>query len=271
MLPQTQTVAGFTYRESGRPEAPALVLLHGIGSTSAGWRLQYEPLGAHFRVLAWDAPGYGGSQPLPGDAPSTEDYARALARLLDALGVRSALIGTNSWGTPTGVAFARLFPQCVRALVLGGPAAGWGSLPRQEREKRVAERLARVAALGMQKMREEDSAELVAPGTRAEVIGWIRGAEGLHPEGYAQAARMLAAADVPREIAAVACPVTVVAGELDRRTPPETNAKRIAAAAPGSRLVMVPNCGHLPHLEHPEAFNAEVLRVQKSVSQASPA
>ena len=262
MLPELRTAADLAYRESGRGDAPALVLLHGIGSTSAGWRLQYGPLGGHFRVIAWDAPGYGGSKPLAGEAPGAEDYARALARLLDALGVRTAIIGTSSWGTPTGVVFARLFPARVRALVLGGPTAGWGALEQQERAQRLAARLEHVAGLGMKKIREQDAAELVAPGTRAEVLGWIKSAEGLSVAGYSQAARMMAAVDVPREIAGVGCPVTVVSGVLDRRTPPELHAKRIAAAAPNATLQMVPGCGHLPHLEHPEVFNAAVLAMR---------
>ena len=54
MLPPLQTAAGIAYRESGTRDAPALVLLHGIGSTSAGWRLQYGPIGEHFRVVGWD-------------------------------------------------------------------------------------------------------------------------------------------------------------------------------------------------------------------------
>src|SRR5687767_1628716 len=77
MLPESQAAAGVSYRESGRKDAPVLVLLHGIGSTSAGWRLQYGPLGERFRVIAWDAPGYGGSAPLAGEAPPVEAYARA--------------------------------------------------------------------------------------------------------------------------------------------------------------------------------------------------
>lgn len=270
-LPAPQTAAHITYRESGRSDAPALVLLHGIGSTSAGWRLQYEPLGRQFRVIAWDAPGYGGSRPLPGEAPGVEHYAQALARLMDALHVEQAILGTNSWGTPTAVAFARLYPQRVRALVLGGPAAGWGAAPKAEREQRTAARIERVKLLGMKKMREEDASDLVAPGTRAEVIQWITSAEGLHAEGYAQAARMLAAADVPRDIAAVKCPVRVVSGEKDTRTPPETNSKRIAAAAPNATLQMVPECGHLPHLEHPEVFNAAVLEMLRALTQANTA
>jgi pimeloyl-ACP methyl ester carboxylesterase len=271
MLPELRNTADFTYREAGRKDLPALVLLHGIGSTSAGWRLQYGPLGEHFRVIAWDAPGYGGSKPLAGEAPSAEAYAQALARLLDALGIDQAIIGTNSWGTPTGVVFARLYPRRVRALVLGGPAAGWGAASKQEREQRIAARIERVTALGMKKMREEDATELVAPGTRAEVLAWISGAEGLHVAGYAQAARMLGAVDVPREAATVKCPARVVAGEKDRRTPPETNARRIAAALANATLQMIPDCGHLPHLEVPEIFNAAVLGMLKEAGQPSAA
>jgi pimeloyl-ACP methyl ester carboxylesterase len=271
MLPEPKSAADLSYRESGRDDAPALVLLHGIGSTSAGWRLQYGPLGEHFRVIAWDAPGYGGSTPLAGVAPSVEDYAHALARLLDALGVGSALIGTNSWGTPTGVVFARLFPARVRALVLGGPTSGWGWMPAEERARRRAARIERVTTLGVKKMREEDAVDLVAPGTRAEVLEWIRGAAGLHRAGYVQAVHMLAAVDVPREAAGVQCPATVVAGELDRRTPPETNARKIAAALPKGSLQMVANCGHLPHLEHPDVFNAAVLARLQVVGQPSAA
>lgn len=271
MLPELRNAADITYRESGHQNAPALVLLHGIGSTSAGWRLQYGPLGEHFRVVAWDAPGYGGSKALAGAAPSAEAYAQALARLLDAIGVKNAIVGTNSWGTPTGVVFARIFPQRVRALILGGPAAGWGALSDQERATRLAERIERVTTLGTQKMREDDAAKLVAPGTRAEVLAWIKGAEGLTAAGYVQAAHMLAAVDVPREAAAVHCPAKVLAGELDTRTPPATNAKRIAAALAGATLQMIPNCGHLPHLEHPETFNAAVLEMLKAVGQPSTA
>lgn len=267
MLPEIRTAEGFTYRESGRADAPALALLHGIGSTSAAWRLQYGPLGEHFRVVAWDAPGYGGSAPLAGESPPAEDYARALARWLDALGIREAILGTNSWGTPTAVVFARLFPQRVRALVLGGPAAGWGWLPREERDRRLASRIKRARTLGMKTMREDDANELVAPGASDEVRQWIRSAEGLRVEGYVQAAHMLAAVDVVREATGLACPARVVAGELDKRTPPDANAKRIAAAMANARLVMIEDCGHLPHLEHPGRFNAEVLEAAREAGR----
>ncbi len=62
---QMLEISGATqaYRESGSGEQ-VLVLLHGISSGSGSWVQQLETLGHHFRVIAWDAPGYGLSDPL---------------------------------------------------------------------------------------------------------------------------------------------------------------------------------------------------------------
>ena len=259
-LPELKTAAGISYRESGGRDSPALVLLHGIGSTSAGWRLQFGPLGRSFRVIAWDAPGYGHSTPLAGEAPEPETYARALAGLLDALGVGKALIGSNSWGTPTAITFARLYPARATALVLGGPTAGLGGLAPEERDQRVRDRTERIRNLGPDRMRQEDAGRLVAPGASAELLGWIRSASGVTVEGYSQAARMMGRIDCVRDIAALDCPIVVVSGEKDIVTPPEANSKRLAAAAKRGTLEMIPDCGHLPHLEFPERFNAAVMR-----------
>ena len=267
--PELKIAAGISYRESGNPGLPPLVLLHGIGSTSAGWRLQFAPLGKRMRVIAWDAPGYGQSKPLAGEAPEPEAYARALAGLLDALGVKQALVGSNSWGTPTAITFARLYPARVSGLVLGGPTAAMGGLPATEREQRMKERIERIRSLGPEKMREQDAARLVAPGTRAEVLGWVRGSAGLTVEGYVQAVRMMGRIDCVRDIAALDCPIIVVSGEKDIVTPPEANSKKLAAAAKRATLEMFPDCGHLPHLEFPERFNNAVLRAAALLSRAA--
>jgi pimeloyl-ACP methyl ester carboxylesterase len=260
-LPEVRRAAGLSYRESGRRDAPALVLLHGIGSTSAGWRDQYASLGERFRVVGWSAPGYHDSAPLPGEAPAASDYAAALARLLDALSVDDAALVTNSWGTLVALAFATVYPKRVRALVLGGPTVGSHGLSPVQRAERAAERIARVRGLGLQAMRVQDAPRLVSGTAPQPVVQWvIHGIAGEAPtaDGYCQAARMLYDTDGVELIRSLAHPVLVISGTEDVITPPERNARLLAAAARSARFAAIEACGHLPHLEKPAAFNGLV-------------
>ncbi|MFX8668663.1 alpha/beta fold hydrolase, partial [Acinetobacter baumannii] len=61
------------YREAGQGEA--LVLLHGIGGCADSWKHQFETLSRSYRVIAWDAPGYGSSASLDVIRPIARDYA----------------------------------------------------------------------------------------------------------------------------------------------------------------------------------------------------
>jgi pimeloyl-ACP methyl ester carboxylesterase len=53
-------------------------------------------------------------------------------------------------------------------------------------------------------------------------------------------------------LSAISCPTLVLVGENDQGTPPALS-EEIAAAIPGSRLVVVPDCGHMSTLERPQA------------------
>jgi pimeloyl-ACP methyl ester carboxylesterase len=263
MLPEPQSLAlshgRLTFRESGRKDAAALVLLHGIGSTSVGWRGQYGPLGECFRVIAWNAPGYRDSDPLPGEAPSAGDYARVLAELLAQIDVAKMWIASNSWGTLIAIAMATLHPDRVRGLVLGGPTAGYSGLAEAERRQQAEARAERIRSLGPVRMRAEDAPRLVGPGASTELLDELkRGGDELTVEGYVQAARMLYATDAVPVIAKLAHPVLVISGAADIVTPPAANAERLAAAAENGRIESWPGIGHLPHLEDPARFNATV-------------
>lgn len=258
-LPSLRSAAGLSYRESGRPGSPPVVLLHGIGSTCAVWRDQYGPLGERFRVVAWNAPGYHESAPLPEESPTAREYARSLARLLDALDIAEADLVTNSWGTLCALAFAAAHPKRVRSLVLGGPTAGSHGLSPEQREKLCAERIARLRCLGLAAMRQQDAPRLVAAGATPHAIAWAgQGVPGEAPteQGYCQAARMLYATDGVELARALDKRVLVISGTEDVITPPEKNAHRLVEAARSARLAMVEGCGHLPHVEKPERFNS---------------
>lgn len=263
-LPALQEAAGVTYRERGTGEP--VVFLHGIGSTSSAWRDQYAPLGERVRVVAWTAPGYHASTPLSMERPGVADYTAVLVRLLDALSIERCSVVTNSWGTLIGLDLASRHPARVRALVCGGPSAGGHGLMPEERARRTEERIARMRSLGPARLREEDGPRLLASGAPAHALAWARGECGEHPtvEGYAQAIRMLYATDGVALARGVQSPVLVVSGTEDRITPPELHARKLAAAS-SAKFEAIPACGHLPHLEVPQTFNALVLKFLEEV------
>jgi pimeloyl-ACP methyl ester carboxylesterase len=53
------------YRAAGDRDNPAMLMLHGLGSSSAGYRAQFAGLSRDFHVIAWNAPGFGGSSSIP--------------------------------------------------------------------------------------------------------------------------------------------------------------------------------------------------------------
>src|SRR5262245_26889579 len=94
-----------------------LILLHGIGSNSRSWRRQLRVLSAKFKVVAWDAPGYGLSSN-PTGKPSITVYANWLGELLDQLRFdRIHLLG-HSIGGVIAQEFYRAHPERIRRLIL---------------------------------------------------------------------------------------------------------------------------------------------------------
>ena len=85
-----------SYRELG--EGPSLLFIHGMGGNSINWESQFQFFSDKFRVIAWDAPGYGSSDDWGHDTPSTGDYALLISDFLDALGVAAVHLVGHSYG-----------------------------------------------------------------------------------------------------------------------------------------------------------------------------
>jgi pimeloyl-ACP methyl ester carboxylesterase len=102
-----------------------VVLLHGIGSSSRSWSRQLADLSNDFKVIAWDAPGYGtSSNPPPSANPSLRTYVDSLLGILDSLGLgRVALLGHSMGGT-IAQEFYRSYPERLRALILADTSFG---------------------------------------------------------------------------------------------------------------------------------------------------
>lgn len=256
-LDERRTARGVvSFRAAGA--GPALCLLHGIGSQSGSWAPQLDALGAHNRVIAWDAPGYGRSDTLPSAAPVAADYAATLAALWDALGVERAAVVASSLGALIAGAFAARWPARTAGLVLLNPAGGYGRADAAERAAKLAARLDRLAALGPAGMAREPAPGMLSPAASAEaraLAAWSTAR--LRADGYAQAARMLAGGSLPDDAVRYDGPVLVVAASGDTITPP-AGCKAIAAAFPQGSYRLLEGIGHLSYLDAPETVNALV-------------
>jgi pimeloyl-ACP methyl ester carboxylesterase len=269
-LAQARTGGGsVSYRADGA--GPAVVLLHGIGSQSGSWVRQIEALAPRFRVIAWDAPGYGGSDALQAQSPSAADYAGVLAALLDALGIGRAVLVASSLGALVAGAFAASRPDRVAGLVALNPAGGYGLADPREREEKLAQRLERLAKLGPAGMAEALPPGMLSAGAAAEATALAAWSTArIRPDGYAQAARMLAHGRLVEDAARYPGPVLVVAASADTITPP-AGCERIACAFPHARYRLLDGPGHLSYLDAPATVNALIAEFAVACSQRAVA
>jgi pimeloyl-ACP methyl ester carboxylesterase len=211
-----------------------MVMLHGIGSNAQSFAPLMQALDHGRRTLAWDAPGYGASQPLTIDWPDAGDYAAALSRLLARLELPPCVLLGHSLGALIAARFAMISPGKVEALVLISPALGYGIEQRGALPPPVADRLDELDRLGAEKFAAARAPRLLAdPCGRPDVLHAVQGAmAAIRRPGYDQAARMLAAGRLLDDAAAIQVPTTVLVGSHDQITPP-ASARRVFDALPG--------------------------------------
>jgi pimeloyl-ACP methyl ester carboxylesterase len=256
------------YAEAG--EGPPLVLLHGGLVDSRSWRWQLEGLAGDFRVLAWDAPGFGRSSDVP-ESWRMEDFADAAAVWIRALGVeRPHLLGL-SWGSSIALEVYRRHPDLPASLILASAYAGWaGSLPPDQVAARLEGALA-AAGLPPREMVERWSGVFSAAATsavREELMAiWADNAGGRNPGGYRASVRSMADADLRNVLPRIRIPTLLLYGELDDRSPLPV-ARELHAGIPGSELVVLPGVGHMTSAEAPDAFDAEVRRFIRACEEA---
>lgn len=117
LQPHHRVVHGYrrAFRMAGR--GPALVLVHGIGDSSATWADLIPDLARTHTVIAPDLLGHGGSDRPRADY-SVAAYANGLRDLLTALGIESATLVGHSLGGGVAMQFAYQFPERTERLIL---------------------------------------------------------------------------------------------------------------------------------------------------------
>ena len=247
-------------------EGPPMVLLHGAGDDSLDWRWTLPELARTHRVYAPDLPGSGESARTVADY-SPASFERFIASFVDALGIGRATFVGNSLGGLVALRLALSEPARVGSLVLVD-GAGLG--------RAVNPAFNSVTVPGL------PEAALPLWRTRPGAYGRARARAALlfaHPTGvpgewlaeqcrlarspgyleaHLRVLRNLVGPIGQREVLLdrlplLQMPTLVVWGERDRVFP-RSQAKQAVAKMGDGSLALIPDCGHMPHVERPEPF-----------------
>ena len=242
-----------TYHDEGA--GPALVFIHGMGGGSAAYGHQVAAFRDRFRAVAWDAPGYGGSDPFATDQPRVADYVDLIARFLDALGIDRAHLAGHSIGGCFVVSFARRFPARVASLSLLQAYPGRGIHAPADREAAYRERVAEIARLSTEEFARLRAVSAMAPGASEELIREVAALSYSNSaEGHLQQWAALCQANIYDEIEGVAAPAVLISGEYDKTANVDT-ARRIASHLPAAEVHVIPGVGHVAYQEAPNEMN----------------
>ena len=254
-----------TYHQLG--EGPAIVLIHGITSSSRTWYEVLEGLAEHHTVIAPDLLGHGRSAKPRGDY-SLGAYASGIRDLLAVLDVPSATVVGHSLGGGIAMQFAYQFPERMERLVLvdsGGlgeevslalraatlPLAEYvmpflfGAVPRGA-GRFVGGALGKIGVRGSAQLRgiAEGLESLGSADARAAFVHTARSVIDPHGQRVDARDRLYLAAEIPS---------LVIWGECDSIIPVE-HGRGAAELMPNSRFEVFAGAGHFPFNDDPERF-----------------
>ena len=243
-------------RDSGPKGAPAVLMLHGFGGSLHSWEVWAQALSTSHRVIRFDLPGHGLSEPDPaGDYTDARSFQLTLA-LMDQLGVARASIVGHSIGGRIAWTFAARHPGRTDRLVLvapdgfASPGFAYGratevpavlGLMRHVLPKAVLRMNLEPAYANPQSLTDELTTRyhdlMLAPGARDAMFKRLQQTVLTDPRPL---------------LGAINAPTLLVWGEADAMIP-VANAQDYLSALKNSRLVTFPAVGHLPQEEAAQA------------------
>ena len=252
-----------SWRESGT--GPVALFLHGLGGSRVSWRPQFETLTPDRHLFAWDAPGYGMSEPI--SKPTFDSYAERAAALIDVISPRGPvdLVGM-SFGGMIAQYVAACYPGKVRSLTLLCTSPKFG-LDGTDPESWQAARL--------NGLRDSGSPAAAAP----FILASLAGPSGGHvvPEAVAAMARIPMAGlldaietiithDTREILPTIYAPTLVLVGGQDTETPTaygQAIVDLMTSSDPShqprrAELRIIDGAGHLLNLEAPDQVNAAI-------------
>ena len=239
-----------------------LVLIHGFGSDRLSWAGTSPALMEVARVHSLDLPGHGDSLGADAGDGSAVALAQAVMAALDAHGIARAHLLGHSLGGGIAMLMALEAPARIRSLSLIAPTGlGHGvdhdflsrfpELADKEQAEALLQTLVSKPLLINRFTIARVLEQLSRPGAREALRAIAQGVEA-HEEQLGDAARRITATGMPR---------LVIFGGADAINPPSP----AALAQFGGHQLVIPEAGHLPHVEAARQVNAAIVDFIRSV------
>lgn len=250
------------YERAG--SGPPVALAHGfVGDGRSTWGDQIDALADGFTVVAWDAPGAGGS-PDPPEGFGMDDYADCFAAFLQALRIESAHLVGLSFGGALVLATFHRHRGLASSLVLVSGYAGWcGSLGSAEAQQRLGRSL-EVAELPPAEFAAAMVPSMFSPSVKDEVVAsFVDSVRAFRPGGFRAMARA-SFEDQSHVLPEVDVPTLLLYADQDARAPVAVG-EAMHEVVRGSQLVVLHGPGHVSSVEAPDEVTRELRRFLRSV------
>ena len=236
-----------------------IIFLHGIGGNKKNWTKNITFFSQKFLSVAWDTRGYGESDDYEGDL-YFEDVLDDLVKIFKHFNKDKAHIVGLSMGGQIATLFYEKYPSYVKSLILCDTHFGLSNLSPQEIEKFV--NLRKEPLINGKEPRD------IAPIVASTLIGdvnnksaynqLVNSMELLHKESYLKTIETSMRTEHRHIFKTINVPTLIMVGELDALTPPSMS-NEIMKEIKNSKLIVIPNAGHLSNIENPTVFNQKLL------------
>jgi pimeloyl-ACP methyl ester carboxylesterase len=236
-----------------RGDGETIVFLHGLLGSSKSWAFQFDHLSRDYRMIAWDAPGYGQSEMV---SASIEAFVEALREFIANIGQPKVYLVGHSMGGTVAACFAAAFPELVSGLVLSCSHAGYGDPETAPMSAKFESRMREFNEIGHAAYGVNRARDLLPSPVPACVFDYAAEiASEINPEGLRRATRMLQRANNRPLLPKLKIPTLILTGEMDTDVDPNLKAD-LLRLTPATRHVEMPRLGHAPYFEAPDYYNS---------------
>ncbi|MEQ1066514.1 3-oxoadipate enol-lactonase [Acinetobacter sp. XH1741] len=235
-------------------DAPVLVFSNSLGTDHGMWQPQVNELKSHFNVITYDTRGHGESEVI--SDTTLQNLAEDVVDILDALHIEKAHFCGISMGGITGLWLGIHHPDRFNSITVANSAAkigqteAWLSRAESVEQNGLAE-LVKTTHTRWFSEKFDYQHNVVAQTT-------IQSLANTPAQGYANACRALAHADLRDEIAQIQIPVLLIAGTADPVTT-VADAEFMQNAIKNSQIAKL-EASHLSNIEQPQRFTQELTR-----------